>query len=446
MGRVHVGSFVKDVGAAPVAQDVTSVPFQPAGLMMWCFSGEASGTFVASARPSVGFTTGAAASWSVGMRQGDAATPTTAGTGGCRQQDKALTITTGNGIVNSQCDLTAFLSNGFRVTWTTNTASPFIIHFVAWEDADDIDVEAHVLTLTAAQTLVTQTGLAFRPNLVLLAWCGYGSTTIPSTSGDPNRMGLGAFDAAGNQWAMCVDIDNVSPNESNREQRTDCCVNILTNTAASARASFLRMTDDGYVLEVTDPGTTDDAIIALAIKMPGVKVGSVNKDTGTAPVTQRVSNIGFAPDAYLVASAFQTLGQGPTAHARFGIGAGSVGAGEECGAWHDRDAVATTECDSVDKTDKVFAVVDNTTPAVDAEADHGGMHGDGWDWRWTTNHGTATELLYVAMAGAKTAGTIPATMSSLEGRGVYGEHIDAALSHALMTPFVLTDEEIADLP
>ena len=42
--------------------------------------------------------------------------------------------------------------------------------------------------------------------------------------------------------------------------------------------------------------------------------------------------------------------------------------------------------------------VDNSTPAIDAEADLTAMNSDGFTLNWTTNDAVATELLYLCLA------------------------------------------------
>jgi len=62
----------------------------------------------------------------------------------------------------------------------------------------------------------------------------------------------------------------------------------------------------------------------------------------------------------------------------------------------DINGAATTSVQRFDKTDKVFAKINNNGSTIDAEADLEAIDVDGFTLNWTTNDAAATEMLYVA--------------------------------------------------
>src|SRR5262249_11997176 len=57
----------------------------------------------------------------------------------------------------------------------------------------------------------------------------------------------------------------------------------------------------------------------------------------------------------------------------------------------------TTNVDAIDKTSKAFVKLDNTTPAIDAEASVSSLDAAGFTLSWSTNDAVATEIGYLPL-------------------------------------------------
>jgi hypothetical protein len=113
-------------------------------------------------------------------------------------------------------------------------------------------------------------------------------------------------------------------------------------------------------------------------------------------VSQSVTGIGFQPGAVLLASFQNTTQANPVSQTRFGLGA-SDGSTQGSSAFIDQDNVATSNAKSIDKTNKVFVKVNNSTPMINAEASLTSMTSDGFTLNWTSNDAVATQILYLAL-------------------------------------------------
>ncbi len=82
--------------------------------------------------------------------------------------------------------------------------------------------------------------------------------------------------------------------------------------------------------------------------------------------------------------------------ARFGFGA-SDGTTEGSSAMHDADNVTPTSTGAIDKTNKAFIKMNNSTLTVDAEANVKSLDPDGFTLQFTTNDGVATQICYLAL-------------------------------------------------
>src|SRR5262249_16904280 len=132
----------------------------------------------------------------------------------------------------------------------------------------------------------------------------------------------------------------------------------------------------------TTASNTASQIYSLALAGVKASVGSFNKVTAGAPVSQSVTT-GFQPGAVLLTS-FQMGAQTATVdepNCSFGIGA-SDGVNEGSSAIASADAVATTSVDAQDKTSKAF--VKMNMPPLDAEADMASFGATGFTLNWTT--------------------------------------------------------------
>lgn len=325
-------------------------------------------------------------------------------TGARRVARKALTIAKWDTTVLAEADLQGWNATSFTLNWTTNDTGGYIIHYIAIGGAG---VQARVLNWQMATAVGAQsvTGFGFQPTSVIHIHGNSGLTGAPPSTTAAGGFGMGAVDAAGNQWAASTFSSLANPTDTQRGQLTNATIFAVNNALSVAKnASFTGWNADGFNLNYTTASALAGQVFTLALRGINVKAGNFNKVTGTAPATQAITGLGFQPQAMFFHS-FQDIARAtPVAHARFALGAsdGSVtGSGTPIAAssaYTDSDAVSPSYVQGVSKISRAFIKVNNATSTIDAEAVVSSIEANGFTLSWTTNDAVATQLLYLAFA------------------------------------------------
>jgi hypothetical protein len=113
-----------------------------------------------------------------------------------------------------------------------------------------------------------------------------------------------------------------------------------------------------------------------------------------AGAPQAITGVGFPARAVLFSSVYAA---GPTAHARFGLGAADAAFNQASSALTDQNAANPSSVRGIDKTNRAFMKMDNNTSSIDAEAILSSIEPGGFTLDWTTNDGVATPILYLAL-------------------------------------------------
>ena len=394
---VVVGSFTKATGVAPTSQTIThGLGETPKALILWT-DGKTSETFTPSFLFAIGASDGST-SRSVALASENGVNQTNASR---RMARKALTIVQWGETLLAEADLTGLDATSFTLNWTTNNSTAYRIHFIAIGGAA-VSTKLVEWSLPTSPGSVSVSGVGFAPDVVLHFNAG-GLTGALPVSGANAALGLGAMDALGRQWSdHILGIDGSAESDTQRGQQTDACVYVFDNSRALVkRGAFASMDADGFTVNFTTAAGTVNPIFSLALKGVSAKAGAFDKSSSAAPADQAVTGVGFQPSLLLLSS-FQDIARAaPVDDARYGFGAAG-GVGKGASALQDASGLSRTKVDGIDKTSKLFVKVDNSTPAIDAEADLTSFDGGGFTLRWTTNDAVATQMLYLALAVAAT--------------------------------------------
>ncbi len=245
------------------------------------------------------------------------------------------------------------------------------------------------------------TTVGFKPDIVLFFWgswiAGQGANTAMS-------FGCGAAVASGtgNQWAIGTAGQGPTNSTHKTTQRTDRCISIGNLTQVDTDASFVSMDALGFTITIQTAGGRASVPVGwIAMKGAQFKVGSFNKNTGLAPVSDHI-NLGFAPKAAFLAShgtVTSTALQNDSTLS-FGIADGVNQANIWVGMKH---GVATAGAHSRHLTNKTITIASGTTagvtPTTIAEADIS-FSNTGMNVNWTTNDATPDEILYWVVGNA----------------------------------------------
>jgi hypothetical protein len=338
-----------------------------------------------------------------------------------RMANKVLTLVRWGEVLVAEADLSSWNDTTFTLNWTTNDANSYVIHFVAIGGSD---VSAKVVDWTMATAVGnrTVTGVGFAPDVVFHAHGGHALTAALPTNIAGGAFGLGVMDFDGDQWAFANwTVDASFNSDTQRGQVTDAALLSFNATpTVQKRASWVSMNADGFTMNFTNTGSVAAArVFSLALKGVNVKPGFFLKSTTAAPASQPITGVGFRPSLVMLASFQSTTQANPVANSRFGLGA-SDGTTEGSSATQDLNGSATMNVDAIDKTSKVFVKLDNSTPAIDAEADLTSLDADGFTLNWTTNDAVQTQILYLSLAPlAVTEVRLISLTASRESQGVH---------------------------
>ncbi|MFQ5970300.1 MAG: hypothetical protein ACE5J2_07400, partial [Nitrososphaerales archaeon] len=390
--KVKKGSFTKSTAAAPASQSITGVGFQPKVVIFFWTRQTVEGT-LAGIHSGYGFATGAANERAIAIASDDAVGTSNTGRS---QSDTSCIIILSNGTptVAAEAELTTFDSDGFTINWTTNEARADIIHYIALGGSELTNALASSFTVTSGAGTQSVTGLGFKPDFLMfisIDLTAAGSSTVGKAS-------IGFASSPADEASVTVTLeDGRATTDTWVRQRTDSTFNELTNFGGNDMLADITSFDaDGFTFNKSAAdGTT---MYYLALKGGGYRVGSFNKSTGVAPVSQSVTGVSFKPNGLILASKNLVTNTGIEAEGRISFGA-SDGTTEGATWFHDKDAVGTTDTNQRTSTSKVAVHASQST--LNAEADLTSFDADGFTINWTTNNAVAEEIIYVGFGDVK---------------------------------------------
>lgn len=329
-GSYAVGALNKTTSAAPVSQDVTAPGFEPAGVLLLSFNAAATTSIIATPELSIGGASDPeeAAVW---VQDINATDPTEANSS--QIASKAIRLAEGPSTTKSEADL-AMLSNGFRLSWTTNdTAVADEICYVAFGPAEGVvnnldagtgsyAVTGSAATFTVSRVLSATSGIyalagsvATLPVARLLSASSGAYVVVGSaatfTATRTLTAAAGSYVVAGSAAGMAL----------GRVLSAGTGSYVLTGSAATLTRA-LTMTASGGSYVVSGSGATKGWTLFAATGVYGV--------TGSAVTFNRALIRGAAGGAYLVGgsavvfSSGEILIAGPGSYGLTGSGAGFV--------------------------------------------------------------------------------------------------------------------------
>src|SRR3990167_3247405 len=393
------GSFAKSTSGAPVDQAVTSVGFQPEVLIFWGTTQTAEG-YAAHAQRTLGFASAAGVETVGSFGIEDGVNPSNS----VRSHNDAKCISWyGTGLsILAEADLKSFDADGFTVTWTTNNANAYIIHFLALAgDITNAFTAAFIMNNSLGNQSITAPG--FQPDIVLFAApVGGGGAYAASAATNSGLGGFGAATSATARWSIGGgDDDALSPTDTNSKISLTTVVEIF-NTCGDhvGHADFVSMDVNGFTINVTDAAGFTPFIHYLCLKGGSYFVGNDTQKTSTG--TKATTGVGFKPSAVLFGSNDSATTGSSVAGWTEVIGAGD-GTNEGAIWTENQDAVATSEVNQRTVTTKVLSMSTGVA-TTDAEADLTSLDSDGFTLDWTTADATARAFGFIAFGPAAAGG------------------------------------------
>lgn len=202
--NVETGQFTG--AATAVSQDVTSLSFQPDFVLVFG-SGQttSNNTVRADSRIFMGAASGASnqAVWAGASNDGAA---TSQAMSYSRSGEFISTLGTAVTGLEDRATFTSFLSNGFRVNWTTVTTGSLAHYFVVIKGGS-FKVDS-VTTQTDTTTAIVET-VGFQPTGVFMVSAGRAESTS-GTPTDDDELSMGAFTSTTARVAMSMSDDDAA--------------------------------------------------------------------------------------------------------------------------------------------------------------------------------------------------------------------------------------------
>ena len=302
--------------------------------------------------------------------------------------------------VSAVGDVTAWTTNGFTITWTTNENRADIIHYLALGGSDITNAVAGSFAATASAGTQGVTGVGFEPDFLMFLSADQGLTT--ATRGKAS-IGFAAGAEGADEASVAVsleDAQSVPSQDTWIRQRTDRSTNELSDSGAEDHLATVDSFDaNGFTINKSAADAT--TFFYLALKGGKYKVGSFNKCATTPTCSgQSVSTVGFKPAGLIPMSGNQLSSTGIQAEGRISFGA-SDGTTEGATWWHDKDQVNPTDSNQRTSTTKI--AVHGSRGTLNAEADLTAFGSNGFTLDWTTNNSVVEEIIYAAFGNATTS-------------------------------------------
>ncbi len=392
--NVKKGSFAKTTAPAPATQNITGVGFKPKALILYTTAQSAEG-FADTYYFAIGVSDGAT-SRTVAVGSANAVSPSTALAAGLPNVMVTINSTMATIAI---ADLVSFNTDGFTLNWTTNDATPSIIHYLALGGGDLTNTKVGEFTENTVTGNQAVTGVGFLPDFVMFMHFGTNGTVI--TDG---YTSLGFAKSPTKEGALAVtSVGGVKTTSTFRDERTDrCIVELKPHTGAlNAEASFVSMDTNGFTINWLSAPASADKVFYLALKGGQYDVGSFTEKSGTGP--QAVTGVGFTPKGLMLASVNNVASMAVASNNRLSFGAAhAAGAGNEGTVWSgDKDKVKPSITARSTLTTKIIRLATEAAPSSSStpngEADLSSFDSNGgFTLNWTTSDTVARQILYVA--------------------------------------------------
>lgn len=411
------GSFTKATGGAPVNQSVTGVGFQPKAVIFFWTQQTATG-FTNYVNAGVGFATGAVNERAVSITARD--NQNRSDNGRRRSESNTIIFLSGGGppTLLAQAQLISLDADGFTIRWTTNNASPYLIHYIAL-GGDITNALASTFNLTTPGGNQAVTGVGFQPDFVLFLWS---HTEGVDTNTANSEIGLGFARSAAARGAIVYSgRDNNGSNANKRwQQRTDSAILLLTPTsnppAQDAIVDFVSMDGDGFTINKANTPAANTPIFFLALKGGRHQVGSFNQPLATG--NQAITGVGFQPQQLMLASFNLAATNLISAGGAVSYGAARLTTARG-GIWfQDRSDRDPSDANSYTSTTDILTLAAGPN-TVNARADLLSFDPDGFTLNWTAAGAPARQVLYWAIGSNISVGAAGTNVGKIGWQDVY---------------------------
>lgn len=305
---------------------------------------------------------------------------------------------------NSAGAISAISTDGFTVNWTT-VSHASKQQYMAFGGADLTNAKVGEITTPSVTGNQVITGVGFQPDVIIL----FGTTNTSAATITAYSSGIGFATSSSNQACSATYEKNAATTRQNKHYQRSantacyCLVDNTTPTNVGLEGSLVTMGIDGFTINWTTVATAQQGVKIgyLAMKGGSWKVGSITAPvTGTTPVAQANTGIGFRPKGIVLTSTGGTTATTVQANNKRAFGCGSSATDRRCGFSGDNDATTASQTMNIQKGAKIVTIYNivatEASSTVNAEADLTSLDSDGFTLSWTTRDTNAYEIQYLA--------------------------------------------------
>ncbi len=307
--------------------------------------------------------------------------------------------------------LSAWITDGFRLNWTSAPASAYEIHYLILHGCT---AKALQWAMPTAAGNTSVTGAGFPPTGVLHIshWAqSSGDSLALDTAVRGAGISLGAQSSAAD-WGVGFgdgDARTTTDRDYNGGSGSTLVSPFLTTGGQkNYRLDRVSLDADGFTLNVIDdalttPPPSATPVVSLCFSGIQVAVGGLTKPTGSAPATTSVTGLAFQPSAVFFGFLTQPANLGAGASdVRVGMGAVDSALNQASTVVYADDNVAAAS--SVAKSvDSATYGVNKATTTVLASGSITALNSDGFSLSFSPNDSSGDFIGYLALASVASA-------------------------------------------
>jgi hypothetical protein len=348
------GVFTTNNSGTTNATQTITLNWQPKALIMWATPQTTEGV-AANQSISYGFSDGTTHRCMT-MFSTDAAGTSNAGkTYRSKIVSFNIAATSGVPTVAKEASV-AFISTGFTLTWTTNNASAYIVHYIALGGEDITNASVNEHSMATSISTVSYTTVGFQPDAVF--YLGNNATAADTaTAGGVFGYGVATKGATVTplMFAHAQNVVNgtscTSTMACKKVRDTGAAFWGLTTAGAADWAATIP-TDGtgfhstGFKLTWSDAAASANKFATLSIKGAQWNIGTSNKPTATSAA--QTFSTSFYPSVLFVASTGDIAATTAlSANADMSLGAGTASGNAGCVWSSTKDATLTNSKDAI---------------------------------------------------------------------------------------------------
>lgn len=314
----------------------------------------------------------------------------------------AIYLIDANGNLILEATVTASTSSDFTLNWTTVDTVPHLVNFTLFGGTL---ASAFVKEWSSGTSTgnVAVTGVGFKPQLVFHL-PGAPTKGIVEVGSAPS---WGVQSASG-QWAAGAGVIDKSSMVAERVLGTAHCIALLTGQsnlapAITASATQVSLDADGFTVKWDVAANENRFMAALCINgFNGVKVGHFTKSTGSAPVTQKITGVGFKPE-WVMMTTVDDVNTAPSPNNRWSVGVFD-GATSFCWTEMAVDGLLPSRVESSARTNSSLSIIDSDSPYHEiVRGVVTSLDSSGFTLNWPINNAKASVVGFVALSGSSNA-------------------------------------------